>query len=223
MPIGLADHAVFSSFHPAGNSAALAHLEQVADGIAVGGAWLRGGPGSGKSHLLQATCASAGDEAVYLPSALLADAGPGLLEGLESRRIVCIDDAERLAGTAEWERALFVLFNELQAHGGQLVASAPAAPRDGGFELADLASRLAQLPLFALRPLAEEDRLAALRLRAAHRGLELPDDVAQYLLARARRDMRSLYELLDTLDREALRAQRRITVPFVREVLSRRA
>ncbi len=38
-------------------------------------------------------------------------------------------------------------------------------------------------------------------------------------MARSRRDMRSLYELLDKLDGEALRAQRKLTIPFVREVL----
>ena len=31
--------------------------------------------------------------------------------------------------------------------------------------------------------------------------------------------MRQLYELLDTLDEAALVAQRRLTVPFIREVL----
>lgn len=221
LPIGLADHAVFSSFYPGGNAPAVAYLEAMASGSAGDGAWLRGAPGSGRSHLLQAVCAASGDAAVFLPSALLETAGPALLDGLETRRIVCIDDVDRLAGDAGWERALFVLFNDLQAQGGQLVASAPSAPRDCGFELADLVSRLAQLPLFALRSLDDEERLAALRLRAAHRGLDLPDDAARYLLARVRRDMGSLYGVLDALDREALRAQRRLTVPFVRDVLAR--
>jgi hypothetical protein len=31
--------------------------------------------------------------------------------------------------------------------------------------------------------------------------------------------MASLYEVLDKLDNEALRAQRRLTIPFVKEVL----
>jgi hypothetical protein len=33
--------------------------------------------------------------------------------------------------------------------------------------------------------------------------------------------MRRLYDLLDTLDLAALAAQRRLTVPFIREVLGR--
>jgi DnaA family protein len=67
--------------------------------------------------------------------------------------------------------------------------------------------------------LDEHAREAALKLRARHRGLELPGDTARYLLKRSRRDMASLYELLDKLDLEALRAKRRLTIPFVREVL----
>jgi DnaA family protein len=70
-----------------------------------------------------------------------------------------------------------------------------------------------------VQPLNEEQRVEALQLRAGHRGLELPGETARYLLKRSRRDMASLYELLDRLDLEALRAQRRLTVPFVRDVL----
>jgi DnaA family protein len=222
LPIGLADHAVFDSYHPAGNSAAIAHLRAIASGEASGGAWLRGLPGSGKSHLLQATCAAAGDDAVYLPARLVLASAADLLDGLESRRVICMDDLQSYAGKPGWERALFRLFNELQAHGGQLVAAASAAVRDCGFGLKDLESRLSQLPLFALRTLDDQEALAALRLRASQRGLELPDDAARYLLARVPRDMASLYTLLDALDREALQAQRRLTVPFVRRVLAQR-
>jgi DnaA family protein len=57
-------------------------------------------------------------------------------------------------------------------------------------------------------------------LRARHRGLELPDDTAKFMLSRSRRDMASLYRLLDKLDTEALIAKRRLTVPFVRDVLA---
>jgi DnaA-homolog protein len=219
LPIGLADHAVFASFYPAGNETAVLHLETVAAGTAIGGAWLTGPAGSGKSHLLQASCAAAGDAAVYLPLRVLAEAGPRLLEGLDSRRLVALDDIEALAGEADWEQALFGLYNELQAEGGQLLVAAPSPPRECAFALADLSSRMMQLPIFALRGLGDPERVAALQLRAGQRGLELPPDTARYLLTRERRDMGSLQALLDRLDREALRAQRRLTVPFVREVL----
>jgi DnaA family protein len=86
--------------------------------------------------------------------------------------------------------------------------------------LPDLKSRLSLLPAFQVNVLSDQQRVEALQLRAGHRGLELPDETAGFLLNRSRRDMASLYELLDKLDLEALRAQRRLTIPFVRQVLS---
>jgi len=219
LPLRLADHAVFASFLDAGNETLVATLADVSTGDRGAGCWLWGVPASGKTHLLQAVCDRAGDRAVYLPLAMLAEAGPDILEGVAERAIVCIDDVDRVAGSNKWERGLFNLFNELHDNGGQLVVSASAAPRECGLQLADLASRMSRLPVFQLQSLDDEQRVAALQLRARHRGLDLPDETAGYLLKRSRRDMASLYELLDKLDLEALRAQRRLTIPFVREVI----
>jgi DnaA family protein len=219
LPLQLADHAVFESFHARGNETLVATLLGLSTGGEGQGCWLFGAPATGKTHLLQAVCDKAGDRSIYLPLAMLEAMGPGVLEGLADRALVCIDDIDRVAGNKEWEVTLFNLFNELHDNGGQMVIAAAAAPRESAFELPDLASRMSRLPVFQLRPLDEEQRAAALQLRAGHRGLELPDDTAAYLLKRSRRDMASLYELLDKLDLEALRAKRRLTVPFVREVL----
>jgi DnaA family protein len=221
LPLQLADHAVFGSFHPAGNETLLATLRRLAAGDGGGGCWLWGPASTGKTHLLQAVCDSAGDQSIYVPLAMLAEAGPGILEGLSRRFIVCIDDVDVIAGNDDWELALFKLFNDLQEHGNQLIVSAAAAPRECGFRLPDLASRLSRLPVFQVHALDEAERVAALQLRAGHRGIELPDETAVYLLRRVPRDMASLYAMLDRLDLEALRAKRRLTVPFVRDVLNR--
>ena len=74
--------------------------------------------------------------------------------------------------------------------------------------------------MFQVQALDENSRVSALQLRSHHRGIDLPADTAQYLLKRSRRDMASLYGILDLLDKEALRAKRRLTIPFVRDVLS---
>ena len=219
LPIRLADHAVFESFLAAGNEALVATLGALADRESDHGCWLWGAPATGKTHLLQAVCDKAGDRAVYVPLSLLADAGPAVLEGLARRELVCIDDLDAVLGDEAWEAALFDLCNQLTDGGGQLVVAASAAPRETTIALADLASRLSRLAVFRVQPLDDEQRIAALQLRATHRGLDLPDESARYLIKRSRRDMASLYELLDKLDLEALRAQRRLTIPFVRDVL----
>jgi len=219
LPLRLADHAVFASFLDHGNETLVSTLVGLSSGDAEQGCWLWAPPATGKTHLLQAVCDQAGDRSVYLPLDMLAAAGPDILEGLASRSLVCIDDIDRVAGQDDWEVSLFNLFNDLQETGGQLIVSARSTPRECGIVLADLASRMSRLPVFQIRALDEQQRVAALQLRARHRGLELPDDTAAYMLKRSRRDMASLYGLLDKLDLEALRAQRRLTVPFVRGVL----
>jgi len=183
---------------------------------------LWGASSTGKTHLLQAVCEAAGDRAAYVPLSMFTDAGPGILDGLASRELICIDDVDRVAGQLPWEAALFDLSNQVFDAAAQLIVSADSAPRECAIELADLKSRFAKLPVFHMHALDEEERIRALQLRSKHRGLALPDDTARYLLKRSRRDMASLYEVLDTLDGEALRAKRRLTIPFVRAVLEGR-
>lgn len=219
LPIRLDDHAVFETFHAVGNETAVAYLRALPGDDASHGAWIWGPAATGKTHLLQALCERYGDRAVYLPLRDLAGASPGVLDGLESRNLVCIDDLHLIAGVDAWEHALFALFNALLDAGRQVVVGANVSPRNIGISLADLRSRLQRLPSFHLRVLDDSQRAVALQLRARHRGLDLPDDTARYMLTRSKRDMQSLYQLLDRLDLEALRAQRRITIPFVRTVL----
>ncbi len=221
LPLRLADHAVFATFLSTGNEALVALLGDLARSDTSGGngCWMWGAPSTGKTHLLQAACECADERSIYLPMRLLRDAGPGVLEGLASRDLVCIDDIEQIVGDEVWERALFNLCNEIVEADGQLIVAASASPRECLISLPDLQSRLSRLPIFHLRPLAEADRVAALQLRARHRGLDLPSRTARYLLSRGRRDMGSLYYVLDKLDLEALRAQRRLTIPFVRDVM----
>jgi DnaA family protein len=220
LPLQLADHAVFASYLESGNEALVATLTRIATDNEGYGCWLWGASATGKTHLLQAVCEAAGDRAAYLPLSAVAEFGPGILDGLTSRELICIDDIDRVAGQPDWEAALFDLCNQVFDAGLQLLVSAKSAPRECPIELADLKSRLVRLPVFQIHALGEDDLVSALKLRSRHRGLELPDETARYLLKRSRRDMVSLYELLDTLDKEALRAKRRLTIPFVREVLA---
>jgi DnaA family protein len=219
LPLRLQDHAVFESFLPVGNESLVAFLRETAGRGDGPGGWIWGASATGKTHLLQAVCERAGDRAQFLPLKDLAAAGPEILDGLASRHFVCLDDVDRLSGNDDWEVGLFRLVNALTDAGHVMICSASAASREAGFRLPDLVSRFARLPSFHLTPLADAERMAALQLRARHRGIDLPDDTASYLLTRSQRDMASLYTLLDKLDSESLREQRRLTIPFVKKVL----
>jgi len=219
LPLRLEDHAVFESFWPAGNEALVAFLLEQIKTDGGPGCWLWGSAATGKSHLLQALCERLGDRSIYLPMRDLCSMSPDVVEGLATRKFICLDDIHAVERQPEWEHALFSLYNSAGEAGSVLVVSADSAPRDSRFELPDLKSRLSLLPAFHLRPMPEEDRQKALQLRARHRGLELPDDTARYLINRSKRDMASLYAVLDRLDSEALTAQRRLTIPFVKDAI----
>jgi DnaA family protein len=223
IPLGvrLADRALFASFLPAHNAEALQHLQRLATGAAGTLTWLCGPPGAGKSHLLQATCAAASGHmrAGYVPLADVAALGVGVLEGLPQMECLCLDDVDRVAGQLDWERGIFGLLREMEESGARLILAAEGPPALQRWALADLGSRCGAGAVFQLRVLEEEEQHAALQLRARQRGLELPDETWQWLRKRFPRDMGTLYRLLDTLDEAALAAQRRLTVPFIREVL----
>jgi DnaA family protein len=224
IPLGLRlpDRAVFDSFLPGRNAEALAHARRVADGGAAGLTWLCGPQGAGKTHLLQAICAGASTRARagYVPLAGVGALGVGVLEGLPQLECLCLDDIDSVVGRGDWERGVFALLRELEDAGGSLVLAAQAPPALLGWALPDLGSRCAAGAVLQLRMLDEAEQSQALKLRARVRGFELPDETLQWLQRRFPRDMASLYQLLDTLDEAALVAQRRLTIPFIREVLS---
>jgi len=70
-----------------------------------------------------------------------------------------------------------------------------------------------------LRDLDDGQRRRAVQLRARSRGFEIPDDVAEYLLRRQRRDLPTLMRLVERLDHSTLAAKRRVTIPFVKTLL----
>lgn len=222
LDIRLADFAVFDSFHPGLNSIAVASLQRAAGGEGPPIIWIWGATESGKSHLLQASVALAhasGAATAYLPLHKLRDLSPDVLDGLARFDVLALDDVAAIAGDAEWEKALLRIYEGLVASGGRLLLAAARPPSQSGFALADLASRLAAGAVFRLAELSDADRLSALRRRAAWRGVALPEETAQFLLARVQRGTGNLFQLLDRLDRAALEAQRRLTIPFVKSVL----
>jgi len=131
--------------------------------------------------------------------------------------LVAIDDLHLVAGDAAWEKALFGLYNDRRGNGIAISATGPATRV--AIRLPDLASRLAALTHFGLRPLDEPQQRQALQLRARSRGFELPDETVAFLQRRFPRDMGQLAVILDELDAASLAEQRRVTVPFIRQVL----
>jgi DnaA family protein len=188
--------------------------------------YLWGPEKAGKSHLLQATCRAAGAMervASYLPlgSFPVGDlrAQAEILDGLESLELVCLDDLHCIAGDRQWEEAIFDLINRIRQVGSTLVCAAREIPGQLGLGLEDLVSRLCWGPVVRLNELDDSRKAEALQQRARSRGLTLSAEACSYILSRYPRDLASLLKSLERLDYASMVAQRRLTIPFIKQVL----
>ena len=202
----------FANFVPGGN-AELAHvLRAAARGESAERVlYVWGESGCGKTHLLKAFAVECGEPRARCLRA--EEYGPDV----DATRLA-LDDVERLS--EDRQIALFNAFNERAF--SFLVVAASSAPRDVPLRR-DLATRLATGLTYRLLPLTDDEKRAALVAHARTRGFDLGEDVASYLLTRARRDMGSLISALDALDRYSLETGRAVTLPLLKAALEDRA
>ncbi|NUO76436.1 MAG: DnaA regulatory inactivator Hda [Lysobacter sp.] len=203
----------------------LEQLRALARGPSSDWLYLAGPAGVGKTHLLLGACAeaeAAGRRATYLPLMAAAGRARDALEALEGNDLLALDGLDAIAGTREDEIALFDAHNRARAAGAAVIYAGREAPDGLALTLPDLRSRLSQCARIALSPLDDDGRAEVLRQRAQRRGLVLEEAALDWLLKRVDRDLAGLTALLDRLDRASLAAQRRITVPFLKQTLEQR-
>ena len=220
--LGLRDDATFDNYCVGDNEHALMSIRHLLQGTGESFIYLWGERGVGRSHLLQACChtlETVNRHAVYLPLAESSQLSPEMLEGMEDLDFICLDDVSSVLGQRRWEEAMFHLYNRIQVTGAKLIIAADVVPSQLACIMPDLRSRLSQGLVMQIHPLDDEQKLAVLQLRAKHRGLELGDDVARYLLRHYPRNMASLFDVLIKLDKASLVLQRKLTIPFVKSVL----
>ena len=203
---------------------ALDHLliSEQADSVYVFGA-----KGVGKSHLLQGCVLQAqemGQQAVYISCSELikipANQANECLEGLEFNALVCVDDIDCLIADAHWAQAWFHLYNKLMQQGHHLVMSATLNPRTIACELNDLRSRLQLANVFQLMALDEEASGQLLMQKAKQKGLHLTHEHVAYIFSRSPRGLANILAVLDILDTASWHEKRRITIPFIKQVMA---
>lgn len=212
----------FDTFVGGANGTTVALLQAAAQTAAAPWAFVAGPVGSGKTHLLLAACAAAsaaGRATQYLPLASLSGDRAIALRALGGSDLLALDDVHALAGDRAAEHALFDLYDRCKMEKCTLLFAANAPPAQLGVTLPDLLSRLSACAQAWLMPLDDATRRGLLRERAQARGLVLDDVALDWLFAHTPRDLGSLAAQLERIDRAALAAQRRVTVPFLRGLL----
>jgi len=218
LDLSLNDEAKFENFFDAGSNAeVISELKGTASQV-----FLWGSLGTGRTHLLQSVCHEslmANKSSIYIPLLNANKFSPEILQGLENMDTICVDDIQFVQKKPAWEEALFQLYNKAKDSGSRLVISANQAPPNLELTLADLQSRLCGLPVFKLSNLDESGQVEVLKFRAMRRGIELSVSVADYILARAQRDMHGLIRVLDAADKISFAEKRRITIPLIKKVM----
>jgi DnaA family protein len=219
--ISLRDEARFENFQVGPNGLVCSLLRQASEGQGEPFMYIWGQSGVGCSHLLEAACHHAEPHrrtSVYLPlNELMVISTPVVLEGMEHLNLVCIDNVEAIAGHKEWEEAVFHLYNRIRQEGNMLIVAAQVPPRQLNIQLPDLLSRLSWGGVFQVHELPDDDKAPALALHAKVRGFDLSDEAARYLVHHASRNMKDLCRMLERLDQASLTAQRKVTIPFIKQ------
>lgn len=220
LDIGLFAGPSLANFCAGPNGAALQH---VALWVGSGGSaqsrspvptYFWGPSGSGKSHLLKAAREALREQGArvgWLDAAL--HEAP---EFSESWAAVVLDDVHLY--TADQQQTAFNWFVNAQTYQRPVLAAGEFAPvelklRD------DLRTRLGWGHIFGMHLLSEPERRSVLRQAADDRGVFLSDEVMDFMLTRFSRDLGSLMELLELLDRYALQTKRAITIPLIKSMM----
>ena len=90
-------------------------------------------------------------------------------------------------------------------------------------KLDDLRSRIVAFPAFELPEITEEEKLTALEESAKRKGLVFEDRVLVYILNHTSRSLADLLKLMFDLDTYSLEKKRKISIPLVKELLTKRA
>lgn len=185
------------------------------------GLW--GGSDSGKTHLLNACAHYARHCRITFhlyDAAQLADARADNFSELPAGSVVGVDNLDLLAGNRAWEEQFYQLINRVKVGELRFVFSLSRQPRDIGFRLPDLKSRLMWGLLIELKSPDDEQTADILRQRARLLGMMIGDEALGYLLSHFSRKLSDQMDMLYRLDFASMSSQRKITIPLIREVLS---
>ncbi|MDR1012389.1 MAG: DnaA regulatory inactivator Hda [Coxiellaceae bacterium] len=220
--LSIKDPASFNNFFVGSNIQLITTLNNLYLDVDPCCIYLWGKESSGKSHLLGALCQLFNEHdlsAAYLPLEDAYQFTVNILDDFNDIDIFCIDDLHLIAGNLKWEEKIFYSVNNILTHNKKIVITANTSPQALQIKLLDLKSRLLGNMIFELHALSDEEKIISLKLRAKSRGLELTDGVASFLLNHYKRDAHSLFDSLNKLDIASLKAQRKLTIPFVKDIL----
>ncbi len=185
---------------------AAAQAVAAAPGVAYNPLFIYGNSGLGKTHLLRAISSAIlaknpdadiiftrGEEFVNL---IVGGINKGRMNEIHEKYRNCdvllVDDIQFIAGKSSTQEEFFHTFNALTQAGKQIVLTSDSSPKD--IEVLDdrLKNRFEWGLIADIQPPDIETRMAIIQRKAHTLGLELPDDVVQFIAEKIRANIRQL-------------------------------
>ncbi len=212
-----------ASFLPGENQNLLNIIKLITNKQEIHSLYLWGESGTGKTHLLQAVCKQAADNdlhVAYIPLKQLSELSAEMLHDLGELDLVCVDDLDCVAGQIEWQQGLTWLYNELRDNNHSMIMSGNKSATTIELEVEDIKSRLSWDQVTQIKSPSDDVKVQILKQKANARSFELSDEVIEFLIRRVDRNLVSLISILDKIDHASLAEKRKITIPFVKELIS---
>ena len=153
---------------------------------------------SGKSFLLQAICneySTNGRKSIYIPMAKAIKMQATMLENLNELDAVCIDDFTKFYHSTEWQIAFFNLINQCVLSKCSLYVSSDEGISEG-VVFTDLISRIKKMHVYEVKKIADGELSQALKFCAERNGINLNNEVINYLTTRETRIFDKLFLLI---------------------------
>jgi chromosomal replication initiator protein len=220
-----------------GPSNRLAHATCVAVSQSLGNTYnplfLYGNSGLGKTHLLHAVCAQARELRPNLMIELLSCEDfinrfiraieAGNLAGFQSQfrtvDMLVIDDIQFLREREHSQEEFFHTFNALYNLGKQIILSADRPPAEIQSVEERLVSRFNWGLVTGIDPPGFETRVAIVQKKAHLRGLEITDEVAEYVARHVQANIRELEGALTTIYALATTEQEEVNLVIAKKAL----
>lgn len=213
---GLNDRYTFDNFIVgSGNELAYAACQAVAanPGTKYNPLFLYGGVGIGKTHLIQAVgnavlAANHQARVVYVSSeqflqefvdALRYKKNTDFADFYRGADVLIVDDVQFIAGKEKVQEEFFHTFNALHQASKQIIISSDRPPRDITTLEERLRSRFVWGMSIDMQTPDFETRCAILQIKSQSHGLDLPNDVVDYLATNVQTNIRELEGALNQL------------------------
>lgn len=230
LPLLLQEQSGFDNFVPGGNRMLLGQLQHFSREAIETLIYIWGGNACGKTHLLSACCHAAnvaGVRSVYIDLARHVGGSLGVLDGVERCELVVLDNLDAVASGADisepvqrlWQQALYEMMYAVRAAGGRMLVAAEVSPLGLDIALPDLRSRLGWGPSWHVQALTDADRKAFLRQRALQKGMQIDEEVVEWIMRHHGRDTANLMVAIERLASESLQQRRKPNLNFVRATL----